>query len=90
MRPAVTDGGGTPAPSAPVERDFQPSLDLSQRIRANVLASATVNPDFAETDVDTRRTNLTRFPLFFPEKRTFFIEGDDIFSSGGASIPTSC
>ena len=51
-------------------------------IGANVLASATVNTDFAETDVDTRRTNLTRFPLFFPEKRTFFIEGDDIFSFG--------
>ena len=47
-----------------------------------MLASATVNTDFAETEVDTRRTNLTRFPLFFPEKRTFFIEGDDIFSFG--------
>jgi hypothetical protein len=47
-----------------------------------VLASATVNTDFAETEVDTRRTNLTRFPLFFPEKRTFFIEGADIFSFG--------
>jgi Domain of unknown function (DUF5916) len=47
-----------------------------------VLASATVNTDFAETEVDTRRTNLTRFPLFFPEKRTFFLEGDDIFSFG--------
>jgi hypothetical protein len=32
--------------------------------------------------VDTRRTNLTRFPLFFPEKRTFFLEGDDIFAFG--------
>ena len=42
----------------------------------------TVNTDFAETEVDTRRTNLTRFPLFFPEKRTFFLEGDDIFSFG--------
>ena len=41
-----------------------------------------MNTDFAETEVDTRRTNLTRFPLFFPEKRTFFIEGDDIFSFG--------
>jgi hypothetical protein len=47
-----------------------------------VLASATVNTDFAETEVDTRRTNLTRFPLFFPEKRTFFLEGADIFSFG--------
>ena len=82
VRPALTGGGGMPAPSAGVEGDFQPSLDLSQRLGANVLASATVNTDFAETEVDTRRTNLTRFPLFFPEKRTFFLEGDDIFSFG--------
>jgi hypothetical protein len=82
VRPAVTGGGGVPAPGASAEGDFQPSLDVSQRLGANVLASATVNTDFAETEVDTRRTNLTRFPLFFPEKRTFFIEGDDIFAFG--------
>ena len=78
----MTSGGGIPAPSASVEGDFQPSLDVTQRMGANVLASATVNTDFAETEVDTRRTNLTRFPFFFPEKRTFFLEGDDIFSFG--------
>src|SRR5262245_40427824 len=82
VRPAVTTGGGIPEPSASVEGEFQPSLDVSQRLGPNVLASGTVNTDFAETEVDTRRTNLTRFPLFFPEKRTFFLEGDDIFSFG--------
>jgi hypothetical protein len=82
IRPAMTTGGGIPAPSAAGEGEFQPSLDVTQRIGANVLASLTVNTDFAETEVDTRRTNLTRFPLFFPEKRTFFLEGDDIFSFG--------
>jgi Domain of unknown function (DUF5916) len=82
VRPAVTSGGGIPEPSAPVDGEFQPSLDVSQRLGANVLASGTINTDFAETEVDTRRTNLTRFPLFFPEKRTFFLEGDDIFSFG--------
>ncbi len=82
VRPAVTTGGGVPAPSADVDGEFQPSLDLTQRLGANVVASVTVNTDFAETEVDTRRTNLTRFPLFFPEKRTFFLEGDDIFSFG--------
>ncbi len=82
IRPAVTGGGGIPAPDSGVEGDFQPSLDVTQRIGANVLASGTVNTDFAETEIDTRRTNLTRFPLFFPEKRTFFIEGDDVFSFG--------
>jgi hypothetical protein len=82
VRPAVTTGGGIPAPSAAVGHEFQPSLDVTQRIGSNMLASATVNTDFAETEVDTRRTNLTRFPLFFPEKRTFFLEGADLFSFG--------
>jgi hypothetical protein len=82
VRPAVTSGGGIPAPDAGVAGNFHPSVDIAQRLGANVLASGTVNTDFAETDVDTLRTNLTRFPLFFPEKRTFFIEGDDMFSFG--------
>ena len=82
VRPALTTGGGRPAPDARLEGQFQPSLDVTQRLGANVLASLTVNTDFAETEVDTRRTNLTRFPLFFPEKRTFFLEGDDIFAFG--------
>lgn len=82
VRPAVTAGGGVPTPGASVDGELQPSLDVTKRVGANVLASATVNTDFAETEVDTRRTNLTRFPLFFPEKRSFFIEGDDIFSFG--------
>jgi hypothetical protein len=82
IRPAVTTGGGVPAPDDEVDGEFQPSLDITKRIGANVLTSLTVNTDFAETEVDTRRTNLTRFPLLFPEKRTFFLEGDDIFSFG--------
>ncbi len=82
VRPSVTGGGGMPAPSAKLTGDRQASLDVTQRLGSNLLASATVNTDFAETEVDTRRTNLTRFPLFFPEKRTFFLEGADIFSFG--------
>jgi len=82
VRPAVTTGAGIPAPEADIDGKFHPSLDATQRVGANLLASVTVNTDFAETEVDTRRTNLTRFPLFFPEKRTFFLEGSDIFSFG--------
>jgi hypothetical protein len=82
IRPALTTGGGIPAPGIQVDRDLQPSLDVSQRLGANLLASFTANTDFAETEVDTRRTNLTRFPLFFPEKRTFFLEGADILTFG--------
>jgi hypothetical protein len=82
IRPSVTAGGGIPAPTASVDATFRPSLDVAQRIGSNVTASLTVNTDFAETEVDTRQTNLTRFPLFFPEKRTFFLEGSDMFQFG--------
>ena len=82
VRPAVTSGGGVPVRAAPFDGQFQPSLDVTQRLGSGAIASLTVNTDFAETEVDTRRTNLTRFPLFFPEKRTFFLEGADIFSFG--------
>ena len=66
----------------PSKFELEPSLDASQRLSPNVLATVTINTDFAETEVDTRQTNLTRFPLFFPEKRTFFLEGSDIFEFG--------
>jgi Domain of unknown function (DUF5916) len=82
VRPSLVGSGGVPAPDAEVDTSLDPSLDITQRLGANLLASATVNTDFAETEVDTRRTNLTRFPLFFPEKRTFFLEGSDIFAFG--------
>ncbi len=82
VRPAVSTGAGVPAPGASIDGEFQPSLDVIQRLGTNVTVSATTNTDFAETEVDTRRTNLTRFPLFFPEKRTFFLEGSDIFGFG--------
>jgi len=42
----------------------------------------TYNTDFAQVEVDEQRTNLTRFPLFFPEKRTFFLENAGVFSAG--------
>jgi hypothetical protein len=82
VRPSLTTGVGRPAPGADLDKTVHPSLDVTQRLGANLLASLTVNTDFAETEVDTRRTNLTRFPLFFPEKRTFFLEGSDIFDFG--------
>ena len=82
VRPAMTAGGGIATPSGRLDGDAQPSLDVTQRLGADLLASLTVNTDFAETEVDTRRTNLTRFPLFFPEKRTFFLEGADTFTFG--------
>lgn len=56
------------------------------RVTPSVTATVTVNTDFAETEVDDRQVNLTRFPLFFPEKRRFFLEDAGIFNfeTGGS------
>jgi hypothetical protein len=62
--------------------DWTPSLDITQKIGSNLSVALTVNTDFAETEVDVRQINLTRFPLYFPEKRSFFLEGADIFEFG--------
>lgn len=62
--------------------DLKPSLDVKQQITTDITAQLTVNTDFAETEVDSRQTNLTRFPVLYPEKRQFFLEGADIFDFG--------
>jgi hypothetical protein len=65
-----------------VETDWtaDAGFDLSYNITPSIRTSLTVNTDFAETEVDARRVNLTRFPLMFPEQRDFFLEGSNIFS----------
>lgn len=82
VRPSVTAEIGRDGLGAPTDHGAAASLDATKRLGANTLASLTLNTDFAETEVDTRRTNLTRFPLVFPEKRTFFLEGSDVFDFG--------
>jgi hypothetical protein len=82
VRPSLVSELNKNGEGASSNFEIDASLDVSQRLSPNVLATVTVNTDFAETEVDTRQTNLTRFPLFFPEKRTFFLEGSDIFEFG--------
>lgn len=82
VRPAVSGGVDKVEVDGPWDGDVDPSRDVFQRVGSNTTAVLTVNTDFAETEVDTRRTNLTRFPLFFPEKRSFFLDGADIFDFG--------
>lgn len=57
--------------------------DIFYNITPSLKLTGTVNTDFAETEVDNRQINLTRFPLFFPEKRAFFLENAGVFSFGG-------
>jgi hypothetical protein len=64
--------------------DFlEPSLDVFWKITPSLTAALTLNPDFAGTTADTRQINLTRFDLFFPEQRAFFLQDSDIFDFAG-------
>jgi hypothetical protein len=63
----------TPPMAADWDQDV--GLDVFYKLTPQLQANLTVNTDFAQTEVDDRQVNLTRFPLFFPEKRDFFLEG---------------
>jgi hypothetical protein len=54
--------------------------DIFYNITPGLRLTTTINTDFAETEVDDRQINLTRFPLFFPEKRSFFLENAGVFN----------
>jgi hypothetical protein len=81
----------TPVLSGQSFRDFQ-SREASSRVRLGLDVTAplgeqmtgvfTLRPDFADTEVDLQQINLTRFPLLYPEKRAFFLEGANQFQFG--------
>jgi len=58
-------------------------VDLLWRPSPEFNVTLTTNTDFAETEIDDRRVNLTRFPLLFPEKRDFFLQDANTFGFGG-------
>jgi len=57
-------------------------LDIFYQLTPGIKSALTINTDFAQTEVDNRQINLTRFPLFFPEKRDFFLDGSNYFQFG--------
>jgi hypothetical protein len=59
-------------------------IDITYSLTPSLRTALTINTDFAETEVDNRQVNLTRFPLRFPEQREFFLEGSGVFSLSGA------
>ena len=63
----------------------KPGLDMFYNITPSLKVTGTVNTDFGETEVDARQINLSRFSLFFPEKRTFFLEDAGVFSFSNTS-----
>jgi hypothetical protein len=68
----------------PLSNDLDGDIggDLKYGITANLTADLTVNTDFAQVEIDEQQVNLTRFNLFFPEKRDFFLEGRGVFDFG--------
>lgn len=76
-----TNRAATPA----VENDLlgDVGLDVKYGLSRGLTADFTYNTDFAQVEEDNQQVNLTRFSLFFPEKREFFLEGQGIFSFGG-------
>ena len=59
-----------------------PALDIYYKITPSLNSALTFNTDFSATEVDDRQVELTRFNLFFPEKRDFFLRDSDIFQFG--------
>lgn len=64
---------------------WAPSLDAFYRLTPSLNAALTINTDFSATEVDNRQVNLSRFSLFFPEKRDFFLNDSDLFQFGNIS-----
>lgn len=62
-----------------VDTEIEPSLDVFYKPSPRFTLTGTVNTDFSATEVDDRQVNLTRFSLFFPEKRNFFLQDAGIF-----------
>ena len=61
-------------------------LDVKYALTEGLTGDLTFNTDFAQVEADQQRINLTRFSLFFPEKRDFFLENQGTFSFGGVGV----
>ncbi len=66
--------------------DAEAGLDIKYRLSEGLTLDLTLNTDFSQVEVDTQQINLTRFSLFFPEKRDFFLENATLFAFG--DVPT--
>lgn len=75
-------GGFSKKPLSDSRAVFNGGLDAFYQITPSLKAAITVNTDFAQTEVDEKQINLTRFSLYFPEKRDFFLDGSNFFTFG--------
>jgi len=77
--------------ATPLSNDFGSEFggDAKYSITPNLTADVTVNTDFAQVEIDEQQVNLTRFSLFFPEKRDFFLEGRGVFDFARGGLGSS-
>ena len=78
----TTDRAASPPLSNATDADL--GLDVKYGVAESLVADFTYNTDFAQVEADQQQINLTRFSLFFPEKREFFLENQGTFTFGGA------
>lgn len=78
-------GGASKDKEAGTDTDYRKDFGFDAKIgiSSSMTLDLTYNPDFAQVEVDRQVTNIDRFELFFPEKRQFFLENSDLFSSYG-------
>jgi hypothetical protein len=67
----------------PITANPKVGFDAKMALSRSLNLDITMNPDFAQVDVDVQQVNLTRYSLFFPERRQFFIENSDLFANFG-------
>ncbi|MBI4206449.1 MAG: hypothetical protein HY527_15620 [Betaproteobacteria bacterium] len=82
---SVTTDRTAPAPSRN-DVTSTAGFDFKYGLTRSLIADVTVNTDFAQVEEDLQQVNLTRFSLFFPEKRDFFLEGQGIFGFGSRRL----
>ena len=85
IKPYLIGSSGTDFTANPQvlnDGDGDVGFDVKYGVTQNLTADFTVNTDFAQVEVDEQQVNLTRFSLFFPEKREFFLESRGIFDFG--------
>ena len=88
---AVSTLASDRAAAVPYSRDLSKNagFDFKYGLTRGLVLDTTVNTDFAQVEEDAQQVNLTRFSLFFPEKRDFFLEGQGLFAFGGAPYGTN-
>jgi hypothetical protein len=78
---------GQTLPGAGADHDVDGGLDVKLGVTPRVTLDLTWRTDFSQADVDQQQVNLTRFPVFFPEVRDFFLENSGIFTFGDVTAP---